>query len=105
MGRTIVRDWAARDITGYVNGHFVSGTSIQIKEGDRIGLAVPAGSLSISVLIFSIEASVAIAILAWRRYSVGSELGMKYRWTTFGLFLLLYFGYCSLSTLVAYDVI
>jgi solute carrier family 8 (sodium/calcium exchanger) len=90
-GDTIVKPYAARGIT--------------IKVGDSVGLAVPAGSLSISVLIFCIEAAAAIAILAWRRYSFGNELGMKYRWTTFGLFVILWFVYCSLSTLVSYAVI
>ena len=90
-GDTIVKPYAAKGIT--------------MKVGDSVGLAVPAGSLSFSVLIFCIEAAVAIGILAWRRYSFGNELGMKYRWTTVGLFVILYFVYCGLSTLVSYAVI
>ena len=69
--------------------------------GTKIGLAVPAGNLSFSVIVFSICAMLCIATLAVRRKAYDAELGCKNRWPTAIFFGCLWLVYVSLSWLVA----
>ena len=70
--------------------------------GDSAGLAVIAGSLSTSVMIFSICAVVCLGTLALRRRFLGAELGARLRKPTAALFVSLWLLYILLSALDAY---
>jgi hypothetical protein len=65
--------------------------------GEPIGLIVPAGELGASVGVFVVCALCCLALLVARRYFLGAELGLRYRWPSFVLLLLLWFTYVALS--------
>ena len=71
----------------------------------HIGLAVPSGSLSFSVIVFCVCACLCIATLALRRKYFEAELGSKMRLSTGAFFVGLWLLYVLLSTLKAYEFI
>ena len=73
-----------------------------VKLGDSVGHAVPAGDLAFSVTIFCLCAATCISILAWRRATYGAELGAGGRWPTFACFVSLWFLYVLMSSLRTY---
>jgi len=71
--------------------------------GMNVGLAVPAGSLAIGVIVFSVCAIVCIGTLQARRVVFGYELGSGARWPTAVFFVGLWLTYVTVSTIVAYS--
>jgi solute carrier family 8 (sodium/calcium exchanger) len=64
-------EWNAR----YKN-HVVTGTQAVVPElYPEGGFVVPAGALGFSVLVYSILAMIAAALMQWRRMKYGGELG------------------------------
>ena len=77
---------------------------LAIVPGTRIGLAVPAGDLGFSVVIFSVNALICVMVLAARRTVFGYELGGRLRWPT-ALFLVgQWLTYVTLSVLKVYVI-
>ena len=66
-------------------------------------LAVPAGTLGISVITFCVCAIICIGTMAARRMAFGYELGTKMRWPTAVFFVGLWLTYVSVSTAIAYS--
>ncbi|KAL1496483.1 hypothetical protein AB1Y20_016437 [Prymnesium parvum] len=74
-----------------------------VRLGDAVGLAVPAGDLGSSVLIFVVCAVTCLAVLQLRRLKLGAELGGRWRAPTALFFVGLWVAYIALSTLKAYS--
>merc|ERR1711988_159311 len=70
--------------------------------GHRGSFVVMAGSLGVSVAIFSAEACVCLAVLYYRRITYGAELGgpAKPAKITFALFAMLWFIYILSSSII-----
>ena len=80
-------------------------TFYNIQPGQAVGLAVPAGDLAFSVLVFFFAAVVTLGTLYYRRRQYGAELGGRGRWPTFALLIFLWLLYVTLSTMRAYGAL
>ena len=80
-------------------------TFYNIQPGQAVGLAVPAGDLAFSVLVFFFTAVVTLGTLYYRRRQYGAELGGRGRWPTFALLIFLWLLYVTLSTMRAYGAL
>jgi Ca2+/Na+ antiporter len=63
------------------------------------GFLVPAGSLTVSVCIFTVMGIICLALLVYRRSAYGGELGgpIYAQWRDAGFLMLLWFSYIGLS--------
>lgn len=71
----------------------------------KVGFAVPAGSLGISVAVFCICATMTLGTLVARRKMFGYELGSEKKMETAMFFCFLWFVYVLVSALVSYKAI
>jgi len=92
-------DWQMRYAESVINQPMYGGDHTLVPPG----LAVPAGTLGISVITFCVCAIICIATMAARRMAFGYELGTKMRWPTAVFFIGLWLTYVSVSTAIAYS--
>jgi len=102
-GMGITEQWIGRYPDIVANWEARYGTTLV--PGMSVGLAVPAGSLGFSVIVFCVCAVICIATLGVRRCLFDAELGSQMRWPTFVFFIGLWFVYGFLSAFTSYEFI